>query len=46
MERRIGKSKNRSINNNYIIMKTEKIKKIIKILIKVLKWLSTLLSKK
>lgn len=46
MERRASKSKNETINNNYTIMKTEKIKKIITILIKVLKWLYTLLSKK
>lgn len=46
MERRTGKSKNKTINNNYIIMKTEKLKKIITTLIKVLKWLSTLISKK
>lgn len=46
MERRTSKSKNKTINNKYTIMKTEKIKKIIKTLIKVLKWLYTLVSKK
>ena len=46
MERRTSKSKNKTTNNNYIIMKTEKIKKIIKTIIKALKWLYTLLSKK
>lgn len=46
MERRTGKNKKESINNKYIIMKTEKIKKIITILIKVLKWLYTLISRK
>lgn len=46
MERRTSESKNKAINNKHTIMKTERIKKIIKILIRVLKWLSTLLSKK
>lgn len=46
MERRTSESKSKTINNNYTIMKTEKIKKIIRTLIKMLKWLSTLLSKK
>lgn len=46
MERRTSKSKSKPINNNYTIMKTEKIKKILKTLIKVMKWLYTLLSKK
>ena len=46
MERRTSKSKSKTINNNYTIMKTEKIKKVLTILIKILKWLSTLLSKK
>lgn len=46
MERRTSKSKNKTINNNYNIMKTEKIKKIITTLIKALKWLYTLISKK
>lgn len=46
MERRTCKSKNETINNNYTIMKTERIKTIIATLIKILKWLSTLISKK
>ena len=46
MERRTGKNKSSTINNKHATMKTEKIKKILTILIKVLKWLSTLLSKK
>lgn len=46
MERRTNQSKNETTNNNYRIMKTEKIKKIVTMLIKILKWLSTLLSKK
>ena len=46
MERKTSRRKNKTINNNYTIMKTEKIKKIIKILIKALKWLYTLTSKK
>lgn len=46
MEGRTGKSKDETTNNNYNIMKIEKIKKIIKNLIKVLKWLYTLISKK
>ena len=46
MERRTGKSKNSAINNKHTIMKTEKIKKIIRILIKALKWLYTSLQKK
>lgn len=46
MERRTNKSESKTIDNNYTIMKTEKIKKVLTILIKVLKWLSTLLSKK
>lgn len=46
MERKTSKGKNKSINNNHTLMKTEKIKKIITTLIKVLKWLSTLTSKK
>lgn len=46
MERRTSKRKNKTTNNNYIIMKTEKLKKIVKTLIKILKWLYTLLSKK
>ena len=46
MERRTSKRKNKTTNNNYIIMKTEKIKKIITVLIKALKWLYTLISKK
>lgn len=46
MERRTSKRKNKTTNNNYTIMKTEKIKKIITVLIKTLKWLYTLLSKK
>lgn len=46
MERRTSKSKSKTINNNFTIMKTEKIRNIIKNLIKVLKWLSTLLQKK
>ena len=46
MERRTSKSKNKTINNNHTIMKTGKIKKIIGILIKALKWLYTLISKK
>lgn len=46
MERRTGKSKNPTINNKHITMKTGKIKGILKTLIKILKWLYTLLSKK
>ena len=46
MERRTNKSKSKTINNNHTIMKTEKIKKVLTILIKALKWLSTLLTKK
>lgn len=46
MERRTDKSKNPATNNKHTTMKTEKIKKILTILIKVLKWLSTLISKK
>lgn len=46
MERRTNKSKSKAINNNYTIMKTGKIKKIIRILIEVLKWLYTSISKK
>ena len=46
MERRTGKSKDSTINNKHVTMKTEKIKKILTILIKALKWLSTSLSKK
>ena len=46
MERRTSRSKSKTINNKYTIMKKEKIKKVLTILIKVLKWLYTLLSKK
>lgn len=46
MERRTSKSKSKAIDNNYTTMKTEKIKKVLTILIKILKWLYTLLSKK
>lgn len=46
MERRTIKSKNTTTNNNYTIMKKEKTKKIITILIKILRWLYTLISKK
>lgn len=46
MERRTSKRKSKPIDNNYTIMKTEKTKKIIKLLIKILKWLYTLISKK
>ena len=46
MERRTGRSKRKTINNKYTIMKTDKIKKVLTILIKALKWLYTLLSKK
>ena len=46
VERRTSKSKNKTINNIDSIMKKEKIGKIIATLIKILKWLSTLLSKK
>lgn len=46
MERRTSRSKKKTINNNYTIMKTEKIKKALTILIKILKWLYTLISKK
>lgn len=46
MERKTVKSKSSTINNKHTTMKTEKIKKILTILIKALKWLSTLLSKK
>ena len=46
MERRTGKSKSKSINNNHTIMKEKETKKIIEILIKILKWLYTSTSKK
>ena len=46
MEGRIGKIKNETTNNKHTIMKTDKIKNIVMNLIKVLKWLYTLLSKK
>lgn len=46
MERRKSNSKRKTIKNNYTIMKTGKIKKIIETLIKILKWLYTLISKK
>lgn len=46
MERRTNKGKNKPTRNNHTIMKTKKIKKIIMTIIKILKWLSTLLSKK
>lgn len=46
MERRTSRSKKKTINNKYTIMKTDKIKKVLTILIKALKWLYTLLSKK
>lgn len=46
MERRTSKGKNAATSNNYTTMKKEKIKKIITNIIKILRWLYTLVSKK